>query len=188
MPANDLPDGALLGDRDPTGELFATFYRRHVRTLFAQLARQGVDAATAADVVAETFLTALVRRESFDERRGSGEAWLVGIARHKLGDHRRRSQRLRRLAGRLEVELPALVEDDVERYRWLQGDAHGDVDDPRIAAAIDALPERQRRAVIGRVVQEQPYDALARSLRTSETGARKQVSRGLAALRRNLAK
>jgi RNA polymerase sigma factor (sigma-70 family) len=188
MPANDhLSDTALLKHADPTGERFAAFYRRHVRTLFGHLARQDVDPAAAADVVAETFLTALVRRESFDERRGSAEAWLGGIARHKLGDQRRGNRRVRRLAGRLKVELPALVQEDIDSYQELRGgDAHDAIDDPRIAAAIEALPERQRQAVLARVVRDQPYDALARSLETSEMAARKQVSRGLAALRRVL--
>jgi RNA polymerase sigma factor (sigma-70 family) len=188
MSANDqLPDAALLRNEDPTGELFATFYRRHVPTLLTDLARQAVDPTTAADVIADTFLTALVRRDSFDEGRGSAEAWLSGIARHKLGDQRRRNRRLRRLARRLEIELPALVQDDIDNYQELQRtEAPDAVDDPNIAAAIQALPDRQRRAIIARVVQEQPYDAVARSLDISELGARKRVSRGLAALRRSL--
>ncbi len=121
MPANNqLPDEALLKNGDPTGELFATFYRRYARLLFAQLSRGAVDPQTAADVVAETFLTALLHRRSFDPQRGSASAWLTAIARHRLADERRRTKRLRRLASRLQLELPALVEADLDGYEALR--------------------------------------------------------------------
>jgi DNA-directed RNA polymerase specialized sigma24 family protein len=120
MPAIDqLPDEALLKDSDPTGELFATFYRRHVRPLFAHLAREAVEPQTAADVVAETFLTALLHRASFDPQRGCAAAWLASIARHRLADQRRRTQRLRRLASRLQLELPTLAQNDLDGYEAL---------------------------------------------------------------------
>jgi RNA polymerase sigma-70 factor (ECF subfamily) len=188
MLADDqLPDEALLKHADPTGELFATFYRRYARFLFAQLAGGAVDAQTAADVVADTFLTVLVHRASFDPHRGCAAAWLRAIARHRLGDQRRRAMRLRRLAKRLQLELPELVRADLDSYELLQrAELLDGVDDPQMVAAIAALPDRQREAVIARVVHEQPYHVIAGSLRTSQLSARQHVSRGLAALRRSL--
>jgi RNA polymerase sigma-70 factor (ECF subfamily) len=46
----------------------------------------------AADVVQETFLEALRARGSFAGR-SSERTWLVGILRHKIGDHLRRARR-----------------------------------------------------------------------------------------------
>jgi RNA polymerase sigma-70 factor (ECF subfamily) len=46
----------------------------------------------AADVVQETFLDALRVRDSFAGR-SSEWTWLVGILRHKIGDHQRRVRR-----------------------------------------------------------------------------------------------
>jgi RNA polymerase sigma-70 factor, ECF subfamily len=46
----------------------------------------------AADVVQETFLEALRARSSFSGR-SSERTWLVGILRHKIGDHLRRMRR-----------------------------------------------------------------------------------------------
>lgn len=188
MSANDLlPDEALLKNSDPTGELFATFYHRHVRVLFTHLAREAVEPQTAADVVAEAFLTALLHRASFDPERGCAAAWLTAIARHRLADQRRRTHRMRRLASRLQLEFPALVQADLDSYEALQhAEALKGLGDQQIAAAIDALPYRQREAVMARVVHEEPYHTIARSLRTSELSARQHVSRGLAALRRSL--
>jgi DNA-directed RNA polymerase specialized sigma24 family protein len=95
--------------------------------------------------------------------------------------------RLRRLAKRLQLELPELVRADLDSYELLQrAELLDGVDDPQMVAAIAALPDRQREAVIARVVHEQPYHVIAGSLRTSQLSARQHVSRGLAALRRSL--
>jgi len=48
---------------------------------------------TAEDIVGETFLAALDAIGGLDPEGGSVGAWLVGIARHKLGDQRRRRAR-----------------------------------------------------------------------------------------------
>lgn len=48
----------------------------------------------AADVVQETFLAALGRHEGFDGR-SSERTWLLGILKHKIGDHLRRRRRER---------------------------------------------------------------------------------------------
>ncbi|MGC3954853.1 MAG: SigE family RNA polymerase sigma factor [Propionicimonas sp.] len=53
---------------------------------------------------------------------------------------------------------------------------------------IAALPERQRVAVVLRVMEDREFDDIAAAMGVSPTNARKLVSRGLAALRGNLAK
>lgn len=50
------------------------------------------DASAAEDVVQETFLAALKAYANF-EGRGSEKTWLVGILKHKITDHFRRSVR-----------------------------------------------------------------------------------------------
>src|SRR6266496_4849840 len=50
------------------------------------------DDTAAADAVQETFLAALKAYEKF-EGRGSERTWLVGILKHKITDHFRRSMR-----------------------------------------------------------------------------------------------
>lgn len=63
--------------------------------------------------------------------------------------------------------------------RWIESLA-GDVE---VAAFVDELPEDQRTAVTARVVDEREYEEIAAELQISTAGARKRVSRGLAALR-----
>ncbi|HEY6246036.1 MAG TPA: sigma-70 family RNA polymerase sigma factor [Pyrinomonadaceae bacterium] len=50
------------------------------------------DQSAAEDAVQETFLAALKAYENF-ERRGSERTWLVGILKHKIMDHFRRTAR-----------------------------------------------------------------------------------------------
>lgn len=72
---------------------FAEFYKGAVRDVFAYLVR-GVfgDRAAAEDLTQETFAAAVVAA-----RTGRSEAlsmpWVMGIARHKLVDHYRRTAR-----------------------------------------------------------------------------------------------
>ena len=53
-------------------------------------------------------------------------------------------------------------------------------------AALDDLPEDQRIAVRGRVLDEAEYEELATALRCSPSVVRKRVSRGLRTLRERL--
>jgi len=56
-----------------------------------------------------------------------------------------------------------------------------------ILAAIGRLPKRQATAVLLRIVEERPYEEIARSMGCSTTTARIHVMRGRAALSRSLA-
>ena len=53
----------------------------------------------------------------------------------------------------------------------------------RLHAALDALPEDQRAALVARYVDDETYDETAERLRTSSAVVRKRASRGLARLR-----
>src|SRR6185437_12754654 len=58
---------------------------------------------------------------------------------------------------------------------------------PRYALELMAeLPDDQRRAVQGRVIEERDYPELARNLACSESVVRQRVSRGLRSLRERL--
>jgi RNA polymerase sigma-70 factor (ECF subfamily) len=62
-----------------------------------------------------------------------------------------------------------------------RNDRHGETD--RLHAALDALPEDQREALVARYVEDETYDETAERLRTSSAVVRKRASRGLARLR-----
>lgn len=172
----DGPDDVLLlgGDAHDFGRFYA-LHEDYVLTLF--LAR-GAPADLAADLAAETFARALVARRSFDPARGAPRGWLTGIARHVLADSFRRGRvedTARRKLGleRLQIDDAALA-----RIEELAED--------RALTALEALPEDQRVAVQGRVLEEADYTQLASALGCSPSVVRQRVSRGLRALRERL--
>jgi RNA polymerase sigma factor (sigma-70 family) len=93
----DRPD---LGGADP-GPVFARLFDVHAPQLRRYLARR-VGAETADDLVAETFLVALRRRESYRPELGTARSWLYGIAtnllRHQVRSELRGLQATARLA------------------------------------------------------------------------------------------
>jgi RNA polymerase sigma factor (sigma-70 family) len=60
-----------------------------VRRVYAYAAYRLGDGPDAEDVTSETFERALRYRQTFDPRRGTPAAWLVGIARRCTDDHLR---------------------------------------------------------------------------------------------------
>jgi RNA polymerase sigma-70 factor (ECF subfamily) len=161
-------DSELLAATPADPDAFAAFYRRHVRGVLAFVARHA-EREDVGDLVAEVFAAALVYRRRFDPVRGSADAWLAGIARHKIADARRRFEVEARMCRRLGIRPPAV--EAVE----LQFDSSAEL--------LAALPADQRRAVQARVLDEKAYAEIAREESVSEQALRKRVSRALAALR-----
>lgn len=92
----DRPD---LGGPDPA-PAFGRLFDAHAATMHRYLARRvGPDAAH--DLVAETFLVALRRRESYQPELGTARSWLYGIATNLLRHHVRSETRALRATARL---------------------------------------------------------------------------------------
>ena len=161
-------DRELLAAAGSDPDAFAAFYRRHVRAVLAYVSRQA-GPNDAGDLVAEVFATALVHRRRFDPERGTAQAWLTGIARHKVADAHRRGVVEARMCQRLGIRLP--VEEVIEPQ----------LDDGRELLA--SLSPDQRRAVEARVFGERSYAEIARQESVPEQVVRKRVSRALASLR-----
>jgi RNA polymerase sigma factor (sigma-70 family) len=128
----------------------------------------------AQDAWSETFLSAL--RAYPDLRPDSSvRGWLVTIAYRKAIDQIRKSSRAPRPTGRL-PEVP--IEDALPD----PGDGDG------LRAALDALPPKQRGAVIYRYLADLPYAEVGALLESSEAAARRSAADGIASLRKNYTK
>jgi len=165
-------------------DAIARLYRRNAQTLLVFFQRRVHDAELATDLLAETFTTALDRREQF---RGSDETelsgWLWAIARSTLRDHERREATERAATRQLRVERRALTDREIERIEELAGIAEL----RSIAAArLAELPPDQQLAVRLRVLEDLPYLEVAERMGTNVAGARTHVSRGLRRLSREL--
>jgi RNA polymerase sigma factor (sigma-70 family) len=173
----DATDEELLARTADDPEAFGVFYDRYERRILAFFSRATRQPDASADLTAEVFAAALVGSSSFRPELGRAQGWLFGIARHQLADaweHGRVEDRARR---RLGIEPLALHDELLERIDQLGDGEHA-------LQLLAELPEEQRLAVEGRVLEERGYRELARSLQCSESVARQRVSRGLRALRR----
>ena len=118
------------------------------------------------DAWSETFLAAM--RAYPDLRPGSNvRGWLVTIAHRKALDQ---------LRARKRRPLPAA---DVPEAVTVDGDLADDV----LRAAVAALPEKQRAAVVLHHVAGLPYADVAAELGGSEAAARRSAADGIARLR-----
>jgi len=177
MPDADVTDDQLLSARDAAS--FELFYTRHVHAVLGFFARRTRDPELAADLCAETFAAALAGRHRYRPEAGAAAAWLYGIAAKKLADAQRRGYAERRAQRRLGMERIALSDEDLARIERL-----GEVAEARVL--MDRLAPEQREAIAAHVLEERPYDQIARELATSEAVVRKRVSRGLAAMRERM--
>jgi RNA polymerase sigma factor (sigma-70 family) len=172
-------DDQLLSAASGDGAAFSAFYRRYERAVLAYFLRRTGDPELAADLAAEVFAAVLVSCSRYRPGQAPAHAWLFGIAQHKLAASRRRGAvdaRARRKLGTPPLELE---DEDLERIERTTGSG-------ALLELLEDLPAEQRDAVRARILEERPYDEIARRLSCSQAVVRKRVSRGLARLRDQL--
>ena len=134
-----------------------------------RVCRAMLSPADADDAWAETFLAAL--RAYPDLRPDSNvRGWLVTIAYRKAIDQIRATAR----APRPTVAVPDVTARD-DRAAQL---------DTELRAALDALPAKQRGAVIYHYLADLPYSEVGELLETNEAAARRSAADGIANLRK----
>jgi RNA polymerase sigma factor (sigma-70 family) len=137
--------------------------------LVMRVCRALVGPVDAADAWSETFLSALQAYPRL--RAGSNiRGWLVTIAHRKAIDQLRGAARRAR-----ELPEPAVPEP-------------ASADDDELRAALDALPPKQRGAVIYRYLAELSYAEVGKLLGSNATAARRSAADGIASLRKRLSK
>jgi RNA polymerase sigma-70 factor (ECF subfamily) len=173
-------DAELLHLTPADVQAFGVFYDRYEHEVLAFFWRRTRRSDLAADMTSEVFARALEAAARYDEERGSARTWLYVLARQLLADAWRRGRVEDAARSRLNME-PLVVTDEVletiEQIAAAQSDVLG---------LLDELPEEQRLAIEGRVVDELDYAELSRRLSCSESVVRQRVSRGLRALRRRI--
>lgn len=134
-----------------------------------RVCRALLGAADAADAWSETFLAAL---RSYPRVRPGSDlgAWLATIAHHEAIDVLRRARR-RRTEELSELPTP-------------ERDGPGDELGDELGAALDALPPKQRGAVVHRYLSELSYEEVGALLGCSLVAARRNAADGIARLRR----
>ncbi|MEZ5978286.1 MAG: sigma-70 family RNA polymerase sigma factor [Planctomycetota bacterium] len=161
------------GDR----RAFAELVRVHGVRVRALLVRLVASRDDADDLLQEVFVRAWKRREQFDGR-GSVEGWLLRIAVNLARDHGRAKRR---------PTDPLDAERDVDRGAGPEGHARGRELTAALRASLARLPHRLRAALVLRVVEERPYDEVARILGLAPGTVRIQVMKARRRLAAELA-
>ena len=169
---NDCSDAELIRAAGADAAAFGVLYERHALRVYTWSRRRLEWAAS--DLTAETFAQAWLGRDRFrDEHGGSAVPWLLGIARNVLRETIRLDRVETRARERLGLPLDLAADE-----------GYAKVDErlsPRLAlaAALDNLPEHERKALELRVVGELPYGEVAEQLAIRPAAARLRVSRAL---------
>ena len=113
--------------------------------------------------MAETFLAAFRRRDSYELARADARPWLHGIAANVIGKHRRSELRMLRAFARAGVDPIADGESDRDGDGVDTRLAAGAVR-AELAAALAALPRRDREVLLLVAWAELTYDEVAVAL------------------------
>lgn len=119
-----------------TDERFRQLFDDHFPAILRFALRRCPDAGDAADVAAETFLTAWRKLDQLPV--GEERPWLFGVARRAVANHRRGHLRRSRLADRLRTELVTVTP-------TVRADSYGPVDD--VARAMASLADRDQEVL-----------------------------------------
>jgi RNA polymerase sigma-70 factor (ECF subfamily) len=152
-------------------ELFTAVHRRYFRDIYRYAAGR-LDAQTAEDIAAETFLTAYNQRDEFDPGRGGLRPWLFGIATNLIARHRRKEARhyaaLSRVAPEPDAEGPEnRVVTSVTAQRM----------QPHLTKAMAELSPGERDVVLLVALAQFSYEEVAEALGISSGTVGSRLSR-----------
>jgi RNA polymerase sigma factor (sigma-70 family) len=166
---------AAVAARDE--DAFTVLYRRFLPVVLRWCLRETGNRELAADLSSEVFAAALISARRYRGEQGSVAAWLLGIARNKLLESRRRKRVEDSARRRLRLEPISLSDADLDRVEELASL------DAEILVLVEALPGPLREALDARVLQQLSYEEIAAELRCSQSVVRQRVSRALKSLR-----
>jgi RNA polymerase sigma-70 factor (ECF subfamily) len=153
------------GGWDGRRRRFEEVYAANRGPILGYVLRRAGNPDDAADVVAETFLTAWRRLDDVPAGE-QARLWLYGVARRVLANHQRGEHRRSELAGRLRAELTAC---------WREPEYPGDL--AGVAAAFAGLPGADRELLALAFWEELDNGQIAAVLGCSRNAVRIRLHR-----------
>ncbi len=155
---------------------FRAFYDRALPQVYSYLInRCGGVRSIAEDLTQETFEAAVT---TIANRNGTtvSVAWLIGVARHKLLDHYRRTGREDRKIARFRERTP-------KREELLTWEGEGSRD--KALASLECLPANQRAAMVLRYLDDLSVPEIAKILHKSIHAVESLLARGRESFKRS---
>jgi RNA polymerase sigma factor (sigma-70 family) len=162
-----MTDAEVIGASLADPEAFAVLFDRHFDAIHGYVQRR-VGPTLADEIAAETFTRAFDRRRRYDVSRENARAWLLGIAANLLRRHWRSERR------RLEAYAKSGDRDDAELPGPLAAE---------LAAALTALPLREREPLLLLAWADLSYEEIAQALGIPIGTVRSRISRARTKLR-----
>lgn len=171
MLTGDGSDAVATTESPHDDALFTELFERHFDDVYRYLAFR-VGAAMAEDLAAETFARAFAGRRRFEPERGSVRAWLFGIARNLIRDHRRDERREMEMWKRANADRRPYAADDAARL----------AERLRLRAAFASLKTEWQEVVLLLAVGGLSYEEAAAVLRIPLGTVRSRYRRARARL------
>ena len=157
----------------------ARAFRRHYEQIYRFLRRRTDSDEAAEDLAQAVFLDAAARLRHLKADGPPVLAWLYTVARRRLIDNARQ-------AARGPARIATL---DEARARPVEaGPEYGERLAASIKAAMACLPEGQRQVVVLKLLEGRAFAEIAARLDVTEAACKMRFSRGLEALRAELAR
>ncbi len=174
-----LVDDSHVVDHSRTDpEAFAELFQRHSREIGRYVTRR-VGPGPAEDIVAETFLVAFRRRDSYDRGHRDARPWLYGIATNVIRRHRRDEVRALRALERTGVD-PALAESFADQ---VNGQVAAAATSRLLAPVLARLDAQQRDVLLLIAWAGLTIDEVAEVLSIPQGTARSRLNRARTKLR-----
>lgn len=157
---------------------FGVLFDRYATTVYRYVARR-VGPSDAEGLMAEAFRIAFERRTAFDATRESARPWLYGIATNLVARHRRTEARRLRATARLQAR-PSGDEDTFQRATDAVAASRAL---PGVLAAIKALPDGERDALLLHAWEDLSYEEIAVALAIPIGTVRSRLNRARGRLR-----
>ncbi|MCX5285984.1 RNA polymerase sigma factor [Streptomyces sp. NBC_00198] len=166
---------ALAGDRDAFGELYAL----HHPAVLAFVDRRVRNRAIAEDITGETFLAAWSKLHTFTWRGTSIKGWLTTIARNRVIDHYKSSQRR-------EFGVDDLLPFDDRLAPSTETVVLDRIDDQQLRVALSKLKAPQLEVLARRFLMQYSVAETAQAMDRSEGAVKTLQFRAVASLRTKL--
>jgi RNA polymerase sigma factor (sigma-70 family) len=149
---------------------FAVLFDRHFDAVHRYAGRR-LGRSLAEEIASETFIRAFDGRASFDRSRVDARPWLFGIAANLMRRHWRTERRRLHALRRLRPDTAS------------ESAAHERAD---LVAALDALPAKEREALLLHALADLSYAEIAEALDVPIGTVRSRLSRARDRLRKRL--
>lgn len=168
-----LVGGMAAGDQQCLAELYNRYGNAALGLAFKICGNRTI----AEDIVQEAFLALWQRPDSFDSRRGSASAFLMGIVHHKAVDAIRREASVHRREENFAADTQDIQEDEVVEAAWAA------MRRKKVLAALRQLSDVQRQALELAYLQGLTYSDVAERLNIPLGTAKTRMRDGMIRLR-----